>query len=171
MHTENRHHLHLINQNVQSKLIERISYLQENFEQKDGPLYGTLKNIKGNILFYLATYPNLYTKIFQSLKDNDLNKEIGLTEEYIENMRRMNDENQSKLERLRSKNKFLHDTLKHVKALLDLKNPANSRNNEDISKNQDNSSIKSGNETGSRAGSVINDAHKPQIYSALSSLS
>jgi len=110
-------------------------------------------------------------QIYSEMLSSDLNKEIGLTEEYIDNMRRMNDENQSKLERLRSKNKFLHDTLKHVKALLDLKNPANSRNNEDISKNQDNSSIKSGNETGSRAGSVINDAHKPQIYSALSSLS
>ena len=92
---------------------------------------------------------------------SELNKERGLTEEYIENVRRITDENQSKLEHLRRKNKFLQDTIKHVKALIDLKNPTNSRNNEDISKNQDNSSIKSGNDTGSRGGSVINEAHKP----------
>lgn len=73
--TENRHHLHSINPQVQSKLIERIIYFQENFEEKDGPLYTKLKNISGNMLYYLATYPNLYTKIFQSLKDHGLNKE------------------------------------------------------------------------------------------------
>lgn len=92
---------------------------------------------------------------------SDLSKQKGLTEEYIENMKRINDKSLTALERLRRKNKFLKDTIKHVKTLLDLKNPANSRNNEDISKNQDNSSIKSGNETGSRGGSVINENQKP----------
>jgi hypothetical protein len=100
-------------------------------------------------------------QIYSEMLSSDLNKEKGLTEDYIENVRRLNDVNLSKVERLRRKNKFLKDTIKHVKALLDMKNPANSRNNEDISKGQDNSSIRSGNDTGSRGGSVINEAHKP----------
>jgi glucose-6-phosphate 1-dehydrogenase len=73
LHTQNRHHLHKIKPEIQTKLIERTVYFQEDFEKKDGPLYGKLKKISGNILYYLATYPNLYTKIFQSLKDNSLN--------------------------------------------------------------------------------------------------
>lgn len=77
LHTENRHHIHKIDPVIQESLIRRTVYLQENFEEKDGPLYTELQKISGNILYYLATYPNLYTKIFQSLKDNDLNKEIG----------------------------------------------------------------------------------------------
>jgi glucose-6-phosphate 1-dehydrogenase len=77
LHTKSRHHHHSINSKIQSKLVRRIEYVKENFEEKDGPLYAKLKKISGNILYYLATYPNLYTKIFQSLKDNDLNKEIG----------------------------------------------------------------------------------------------
>jgi hypothetical protein len=64
----------------------------------------------------------------------DLSKEKDLTEEYIENMRRVNDQSLSQVERLRRKNKFLKDTLRHVRALIEMKNPANSRNNEDISK-------------------------------------
>ena len=91
----------------------------------------------------------------------DLTKEKDLTEEYIENMRRINDQSLSQVERLKRKNKFLKDTLKHVRALIEMRNPANSRNNEDISKGQDNSSIRSGNDTGSRGGSVINEAQKP----------
>jgi hypothetical protein len=64
----------------------------------------------------------------------DLSKEKDLTEDYIENMRRVNDQSLSQVERLRRKNKFLKDTLRHVRALIEMKNPANSRNNEDISK-------------------------------------
>lgn len=71
--TENRHHLHPINPEVQKRLVSRINYIPEDFEVKDGPLYSKLKEISGNILYYLATYPNLYTKIFESLKDNGLN--------------------------------------------------------------------------------------------------
>ena len=63
-----------------------------------------------------------------------MSKEKDLTEEYIENMRRVNDQSLSQVERLRRKNKFLKDTLRHVRALIEMKNPANSRNNEDISK-------------------------------------
>lgn len=86
LHTENRHHLHTINPEVQSRLIKKTIYLQENFEEKGGPLYSKLKKIHGNILYYLATYPNLYTKIFQSLKDNGLNaqKENGWVRIMIE---------------------------------------------------------------------------------------
>ncbi len=77
-------------------------------------------------------------------------------------MRRIHDQSLSQVERLKSKNKFLRDTLKHVKALIEMKNPANSRNNEDVSKGQDNNSMRSGNETaGSRGGSVINETQKP----------
>lgn len=77
LHTESRHHHHDVDLEVQSKLVKRIEYVRENFEEKDGPLYTRLQKISGNILYYLATYPNLYTKIFQSLKDNNLNKENG----------------------------------------------------------------------------------------------
>lgn len=77
LHAKSRHHQHDINPETQLKLIERITYLQEDFEKKDGPLYTKLKRISGNTLYYLATYPNLYTKIFQSLKDNDLNSKNG----------------------------------------------------------------------------------------------
>ncbi len=77
LHTENRHHLHKIDPVVQLKLIERTVYLQEDFEKKAGPLYSKLKQVYGNVLYYLATYPNLYTKIFQSLKDNNLNSQDG----------------------------------------------------------------------------------------------
>ena len=77
LHAKSRHHQHAINPEVQLRLIERITYLQEDFEKKDGPLYDKLKKISGNTLYYLATYPNLYTKIFQSLKDNNLNSKNG----------------------------------------------------------------------------------------------
>ncbi len=73
LHTENRHHLHPINSEVQKRLVSRVNYISEDFEVKDGPLYSKLKEISGNILYYLATYPNLYTKIFESLNDNGLN--------------------------------------------------------------------------------------------------
>jgi glucose-6-phosphate 1-dehydrogenase len=73
LHTKNLHHLHKIKPEVQSKLIGRTVYLQEDFEKQDGPLYSKLRDVSGNVLYYLATYPNLYTKIFQSLKDNSLN--------------------------------------------------------------------------------------------------
>jgi glucose-6-phosphate 1-dehydrogenase len=77
LHIKSRHHTHGIKKEIQTKLISRIVYLQEDFEKKDGALYSKLKKISGNILYYLATYPNLYTKIFQSLKDNGLNQEEG----------------------------------------------------------------------------------------------
>jgi len=75
LHIKSRHHTHGIKKEIQTKLISRIIYLQEDFEKKDGNLYSKLKKIQGNILYYLATYPNLYIKIFQSLKDNGLNQE------------------------------------------------------------------------------------------------
>lgn len=58
--------------NVLNKLINRIEYLKEDFENDKGNLYKILKNVSGNILFYLATYPNLYSKIFKSLKNHNL---------------------------------------------------------------------------------------------------
>lgn len=74
--TENRHHLHSINEETKNKLISRVEYLQEDFEKKND-LYQKLKEIKGNILYYLATYPDLYLNIFESLKANDLISENG----------------------------------------------------------------------------------------------
>lgn len=73
LHTENRHHLHDIKPEIQLRLVKRTVYLQEDFEREGGQLYSKLKNISGNTLYYLATYPSLYAKIFQSLKDNGLN--------------------------------------------------------------------------------------------------
>jgi len=75
LHTENRHHLHTINSEVESKLVSRVSYLQEDFENEEGDLYTKLETVTGNVLYYLATYPNLYAKIFKSLNDNNLNNQ------------------------------------------------------------------------------------------------
>lgn len=74
LHQENRHHKHLIIKDISQKLVDRITYLKEDFEDNDGKLYEILKESKGNILYYLATYPDLYHKIFQSLKNNNLDK-------------------------------------------------------------------------------------------------
>lgn len=72
--TQNRHHLHKIKNNIKQNLINKIIYLREDFEKEDENLYQKLKGFSGNTLYYLATYPDLYHKIFQSLKNNNLNK-------------------------------------------------------------------------------------------------
>ncbi|MCL4353229.1 hypothetical protein M1615_02005 [Patescibacteria group bacterium] len=77
LHSENRHHSHIVDPLVESRLVSRVSYLREDFEVEGTTLYSKLKNISGNTLYYLATYPNLYIKIFQLLKDNRLNEERG----------------------------------------------------------------------------------------------
>ena len=77
LHNKNRHHVHNIDSDVENRLLEKTEYHIEDFEDKNKSLYKKLKNLKGNILYYLATYPNLYLDIFQSLKDYGLNEEIG----------------------------------------------------------------------------------------------
>ncbi len=74
LHSTNRHHTHSIDPKIEKRLVGRIKYLRENFEDGDGNLYSVLKSIQGNTLYYLATYPNLYSKIFETLKKHDLNK-------------------------------------------------------------------------------------------------
>ncbi len=75
-------------------------------------------------------------QIYKEIVSHDFFKERDLTSEYIESVRKITDERMPKLERLRHKNHFLKETLKHIKILIDIKNPAtaSSRNNEDISK-------------------------------------
>jgi glucose-6-phosphate 1-dehydrogenase len=58
----------------------KISYLPGDFKQKNQSvkLFNQLKNTlvdqgSDNLLFYLATYPNLYEVIFQALNQNGLN--------------------------------------------------------------------------------------------------
>jgi len=55
-----------------------------------------------------------------------------------------------------------------VKDLIDERNPANSRNQE--LQNFENSSMRSGGNTGSHAGTLINEANKRDLGAALTSL-
>lgn len=80
--TENRHHNHKIDEQVFANLAQKISYLDGNLD--DPNFYLRLKNFldkqteKGkncqNRIFYLATYPNLYSDIFENLNKYELNK-------------------------------------------------------------------------------------------------
>lgn len=71
LHLENIHHKHEIKEDVFKKLCERLHYIDGKF---DDPLfYPKLKNYLGNRIYYLATYPNLYSHIFEGLRKNGLN--------------------------------------------------------------------------------------------------
>lgn len=84
----NRHHKHQIKEDVFRELIKRIDYLDGHLDDPD--FYQRLakllkqKNAK-NIIFYLATYPDLYHLIFENLKKANLDKRnIGFTRLIIE---------------------------------------------------------------------------------------
>ena len=81
--TENRHHQHDTKPAIVKSLVNRMKYLQGNFEPQNNSdaLYRNLKQFLlkqgtscNNHLYYLATYPELYEKIFSSLQKNGLNK-------------------------------------------------------------------------------------------------
>lgn len=74
LHSKNIHHHHAVNELLAHSLLDHFHYLRGNFE--DPALYEALKNRlpKTNRLFYLATYPELYSGIFSSLAKTGLNK-------------------------------------------------------------------------------------------------
>lgn len=74
LHIKNIHHNHDVKNELVHDLLSHFQYLQGNFEDQD--LYDKLKKqISGNnYLFYLATYPELYSSIFKSLSKAGLNK-------------------------------------------------------------------------------------------------
>ena len=81
VHRENLHHNHEIKQEVVDKLFSRFHYL--NGELDDPVFYNKLKdylesldkNGRDNRIYYLATYPDLYSSIFENLQALGLNKQ------------------------------------------------------------------------------------------------
>ncbi len=75
--TENRHHKHDIDENVQSKLISRFSYIAGEVQSDVTyqQLISTFKqNGTVNCIYYLATFPDLYKTIFDQLHTHGLSK-------------------------------------------------------------------------------------------------
>lgn len=77
LHMDNRHHTHKIDDKVYNKLCKRMSYIDGEVE--DPELYKKLKKkvVSKNKMFYLATYPELYDKIFLNLKNSGLTKQTN----------------------------------------------------------------------------------------------
>lgn len=83
LNTKNIHHQHEIKPAVFEKLCSRIRYIDGSVE--DGSIFPKLEEVMGeeskdgtncnNRMYYLATYPNLYQKIFDGLKDFGLDRE------------------------------------------------------------------------------------------------
>lgn len=87
LHKENLHHQHQIKDQVQQLLFQKLHYLDGHLD--DPSFYSKLKaklNKLGsqNIIFYLATYPDLYSHIFQNLKQNSLHRSGGWVRLMIE---------------------------------------------------------------------------------------
>lgn len=77
LQTENRHHTHTIDEQVQRKLINRFTHIagavQNHLTYKT--LISTLKNSEtDNCIYYLATFPDLYPTIFDQLNTHGLLK-------------------------------------------------------------------------------------------------
>jgi hypothetical protein len=84
----------------------------------------------------------------------------------IANVKRVTFRNTGEVEKLREVNMLIQAKIKHIKELLDNKNPAKTRN-DDNSKNLDQSSMKSGGGL-SISGSVINEVQKSvNIFGAI----
>jgi len=75
LHLENLHHKHEIKAEVFQKLCKKFCYLSGEIEDRD--LYEKLKKTigEGNIIYYLATYPELYKYVFDNLQKVGLNKQ------------------------------------------------------------------------------------------------
>ncbi len=81
LHTESKHHKHEIKPEVFEDLISRVHYLDGNlddpqFYKKLSEYLGNLtKEGKGcdNMIYYLATYPDLYQHVFGGLQKEGLN--------------------------------------------------------------------------------------------------
>lgn len=77
LHMDNRHHKHQIDDEIYDKLCKRMSYVDGDVE--DVALYDKLKKKinSNNKMFYLATYPDLYERIFTNLKKSGLTKQTN----------------------------------------------------------------------------------------------
>jgi glucose-6-phosphate 1-dehydrogenase len=75
LHLDNIHHKHEIKEQIFQRLCSRFKYLGGQIESQD--LYEKLGQIlkHDNRIFYLATYPELYTQVFENLQKNNLNKQ------------------------------------------------------------------------------------------------
>ncbi|OGE31857.1 glucose-6-phosphate dehydrogenase [Candidatus Daviesbacteria bacterium RIFCSPHIGHO2_01_FULL_44_29] len=79
LQAENKHHQHEIKQTVVDNLAKKLFYIDGHIE--DPNLYVKIKQFIGNenpagdIIYYLATYPELYETIFENLKSEQLNKQ------------------------------------------------------------------------------------------------
>ena len=98
----------------------------------------------------------------------DLQKEKSLTKNYIENVKNVTCKHLNTVFDLKNENRHLLQTIKHIKDLIESKNPFNTKN-DDISKNFETQSVKSGAGFTSHAGSVTNGGYQ-NIFGALSSL-
>jgi glucose-6-phosphate 1-dehydrogenase len=76
-HEHNPHHNHEIKSEVLNSLLERMSYVSGDISERK--VYEDLNQILGdkstctNKIFYLATFPQLYSSIFQHLEESGLN--------------------------------------------------------------------------------------------------
>lgn len=74
LHTDNIHHLHEIKDAVFQKLCDKLHYIRTG-DMNDPKLYQELKKYRGNKIYYLATYPDLYKTIFENLQKAGLSKQ------------------------------------------------------------------------------------------------
>lgn len=74
---ENIHHKHPVKEEIFQRLCKRFKYISGEIE--DQSVYTTLKKkiLEKNVIFYLATYPELYSYVFRHLKKSGLNKKTG----------------------------------------------------------------------------------------------
>lgn len=77
LNLENIHHKHGVKEEVFQRLAERIKYLSGQIQDDD--LYRKLEKYlkKDNVIYYLATYPQLYKQVFENLQKRGLNKRRG----------------------------------------------------------------------------------------------
>lgn len=83
LHKENVHHRHEIKEDVVRKLLEKVHYIDGNLD--DPSFYARLKKFLAtltadgrpcdNRIYYLATYPELYSHVFEGLKGEDLDNQ------------------------------------------------------------------------------------------------
>lgn len=78
LHAQNIHHQHEIKEEVFERLSQKIHYLNASLD--DPNLYRKLqeyldKSGTHNIMYYLATYPDLYHYVFQNLQKLGMNKQ------------------------------------------------------------------------------------------------
>ena len=79
LHKENVHHKHQIRQDILQKLSEKLHYMEGSLD--DPNFYPKLNKFidqiskRGNRIYYLATYPELYHHIFENLQKQGMNRQ------------------------------------------------------------------------------------------------